>query len=56
MGDNAITTLPAGLGGLQLTSLNINNVELKELVPQEVFQVCRTSPTIENHQLDSSLT
>jgi Leucine-rich repeat (LRR) protein len=45
MGDNAITILPSGLGGLQLTSLNINNIELKELMPQEVFQVCTHSIT-----------
>lgn len=43
MGNNAITILPSGLGGLQLTSLNLNNIELKELIPPDLFQVCKSS-------------
>jgi hypothetical protein len=55
MGDNAITILPLGLGGLQLTSLNINNIELKELMPQEVFQVCTHSIATFLHAIPHTL-
>lgn len=39
IGSNSITQLPPGLGGLPLTSLNMNSIELRGLIPADLYQV-----------------